>query len=103
MLNNPRLHLHPVGFVDDDYLKTGKKLQGYPILGTSEDLEALIETYKIRGVLVSFRNAASDDLPKAVNLCRRKEVFLRQFSICLEDVSIPVLPLKKNDRSDPTK
>jgi UDP-GlcNAc:undecaprenyl-phosphate GlcNAc-1-phosphate transferase len=97
ILNNARLHLHPVGFVDDDELKAGKKLQGYPILGTSEDLERLLERHGIQGVLVSFRSRSPDQLMRAAAVCRRKNVFIKRFSICLEEVMSPVF-VQKDDK-----
>jgi UDP-GlcNAc:undecaprenyl-phosphate/decaprenyl-phosphate GlcNAc-1-phosphate transferase len=41
ILNNQKLNIQPVGFIDDDTVKVGKRLQGFPILGASGDLEEL--------------------------------------------------------------
>jgi len=102
ILNNPRLHLHPAGFIDDDVLKVGKRLQGYPVLGTAGDLENLIARHRIQGVLVSFRNHSFDRLHQAASICRRKGAFIKQFSICLEDVVLPVFTSAKDSISGKT-
>ncbi len=102
ILNNPRLHLHPVGFVDDDVLKIGKKLQGYPILGTSGDMEKLMAQHRIQGVLVSLRRLSPDRLHQAASVCRKKGAFIKQFSICLEDVVVPVFAAAKDGTSSKT-
>jgi len=96
ILNNPRLHLHPVGFIDDDDLKVGKRLQGYPVLGTSRDLAKLMEQNRIQGLLVSFRNHSEERVNQAAAVCRRKSAFIRQFSICLEEVTAPVFAPRKD-------
>ena len=96
ILNNPRLHLHPAGFIDDDVLKVGKRLQGYPVLGTSEELETLMELHTIQGVLISFSGQPQDRLQQAASVCRKKGAFIKQFSICLEEVIAPIFTQKKD-------
>jgi UDP-GlcNAc:undecaprenyl-phosphate GlcNAc-1-phosphate transferase len=34
ILNNKTLNINPVGFLDDDPLKIGKNIQGFPIRGS---------------------------------------------------------------------
>ena len=86
ILNNKRLGVRPVGFVDDDYLKTGKKLQGYPIFGTLQDLPALIDKHKVNGLLLSFRRRNPERLEAIRTVCRQKGLFIKQFGIQLVDI-----------------
>lgn len=85
-LNNQKIKMQPVGFIDDDPLKVGKKLLGYPIFGTFDDLDYLCEKYKIGGLIVSFRDKRSSKYPAIRDFCRINKMFLKQFSIDLEDV-----------------
>ncbi len=86
VLNNRRLAVEPVGFIDDDPVKTGKKLQGFPVLGTFEDLEPLVEKHHVTGLVVSFADAPPERLEKLRRFCRRREMHLKRFRITLEDL-----------------
>ncbi len=88
ILNNQRLNLRPIGFIDDDPVKTGKKLQGFPILGTPDIISAAIEKHNIDEVLVSFKKEKGDGLEKVRRACREKEIFLKKFSISLEEIDL---------------
>ncbi len=57
------LHLHkPVGFVDDDRRKKGLSIHGVPILGTTEDLFAIISEYRPEEVLIAIPSAKPDTM-----------------------------------------
>lgn len=86
ILNNRDLRLRPVGFIDDDPLKVGKKLLGFPILGTAADVPAIRSAHPFSGILVSFRIENAGALDAARQVCRSNELFLRRFSIQLEDL-----------------
>ena len=88
ILNNSSLKIQPVGFIDDDYLKVGKKLQGYPILGTFEDINKLQAKHDIDGLLVSFHKAPPDRMKKLLDFSQERDLFVKKFSICFEEVSI---------------
>ena len=88
ILNNETIKLKPVGFVDDDPLKTGKKLLGYPIFGAFNDLDYLCEKYKIGGLIISFREKDSSKHANIEAFCRINNLFLKNFSIYLEDVDL---------------
>lgn len=92
LLNNKRLSLNPVGFVDDDPNKSGKKIQGFPILGCFADLPALIDRHPIQGVLLSFSaKGDASAVQTAIRYCRGNGLFLRKFSIQLEPVDVELL------------
>jgi FlaA1/EpsC-like NDP-sugar epimerase len=43
LLHNPSVHMRPVGLVDDDRRKVGRRLHGVPVLGTMATLPQLVE------------------------------------------------------------
>jgi UDP-GlcNAc:undecaprenyl-phosphate GlcNAc-1-phosphate transferase len=86
IINNRRLGVNPIGFVDDDPIKNGKKLQGYPILGTFNDAERLLEQHGFTGVLVSFNGESPEGLEAACKFCQEKHLFLRKFFIGLREM-----------------
>jgi UDP-GlcNAc:undecaprenyl-phosphate GlcNAc-1-phosphate transferase len=95
ILNNGNLNVNPVGFVDDDAFKHGKKIQGYAILGAFEALDQIHEKHDLNGIIVSFnesqtRNNETHESIKA--FCRRHHLWLKQFKIDLIDVS----PIESN-------
>jgi len=90
ILNNKKLNVVPHGFIDDDALKKGKKIQGYPIVGTSKELDLIIDNENINGILVSFYPENSSHLDSLKETCREKGVFLKQFSIKLEELDLNI-------------
>jgi UDP-GlcNAc:undecaprenyl-phosphate GlcNAc-1-phosphate transferase len=88
ILNNERLKIQPIGFIDDDVLKTGKRLQGFPILGAFNDLETLVKKYDIGSLLISFNHKDSDQMDKIKNLCRENHLILKQFALNVTDVDL---------------
>ena len=89
ILNNKHLSVNPIGFIDDDILKKGKKIQGYPIIGTFEDLENIHTKNRINGILVSFNDKGGKESAAhqaAEIFCRNKRLFLRRFKIELQEV-----------------
>ncbi len=88
ILNNEKLKVKPIGFIDDDPLKIGKKLQGYPILGGIENLVSLFKKNDINGLLVSFTNRDSENFERVKSFCRARGLFLKQFLIHVDDVDL---------------
>ena len=88
ILNNKQHHVRPVGFIDDDTLKTGKRLQGYPVLGTFKDLESLYHQHGISGLLISFTRMDEKNLQDIKKFCRDYGLFARQFSIGLKEMDL---------------
>jgi UDP-GlcNAc:undecaprenyl-phosphate GlcNAc-1-phosphate transferase len=98
ILNNKSLSLNPVGFVDDDPLKIGKKIQGYPILGSFEQLAELGKKLAFDGVLLSFNGQANREaFLTAHAFCRRQGLFLKKFSIHVEPVDLDETHLGRID------
>jgi len=88
ILNNKNLHLKPIGFIDDDILKSGKKIQGFPILGQYGDLDALCLKYPVSGILVSFRDPEPGQYARLTQFCEDNGLFLKRFSVCIDPVDL---------------
>jgi len=88
ILNNKRLRVKPVGFIDDDPLKTGKKLQGYSVLGTFDNLQSLVQQKAVTSLLISFRENDPDRLKAIHAFCTQHDLGLKQFSIHIETVDL---------------
>jgi UDP-GlcNAc:undecaprenyl-phosphate GlcNAc-1-phosphate transferase len=67
--NNDELGLKLVGFIDDNPWLHGRKIQGYPVLGGSEDLERIIRKHEIRKIIVSFKSNGAEKTKDIRKLC----------------------------------
>jgi UDP-GlcNAc:undecaprenyl-phosphate GlcNAc-1-phosphate transferase len=88
ILNNQSLNVRPVGFVDDDQLKKGKKIQGYPILGPFESLAEIHHKHQLDGLLISFNDQEGRYALSGMNarqFCKDQGLFLKRFQVCLID------------------
>lgn len=88
ILNNPKLKIRPVGFIDDDMLITGKKLMGYPVLGVPTELKTILQSQPIDGILISFHDKSSAGYEQVRMMCHARRLFLKQFSVQLQDVDL---------------
>jgi len=91
ILNNKQLKVRPIGFVDDDPLKKGKKIQGYPIMGTFNEIDQIRRQHQINGILVSFNNVGGESRSAhamAADFCKRNGIYLKRFKIDLQEVDL---------------
>ncbi len=64
-----RLKTAVVGFVDDDPVKRGLRVCGTPVLGTVDDLPALVAAHEIGEVLIAIPSAAGTRIRRIVEQC----------------------------------
>lgn len=86
MLDNGRLGVKPVGFIDDDVIKVGRRLQGYPVMGTGADLAQILKEIRVNGLIISCRELADENRKRLVELCHTQGIFLKRFVVNLEDI-----------------
>jgi UDP-GlcNAc:undecaprenyl-phosphate GlcNAc-1-phosphate transferase len=67
--SNDELGLKLVGFVDDNPRLHGRKIEGYPVLGGSEDLGAIIRKHDIKKIIVSFKAKGAEKTKDIRTLC----------------------------------
>ncbi len=65
-----------VGMVDDDPLKYNMRIDGYPVLGSTKDLPAIVQRYNIGVILYAITRIAPAEQEKVLALCRSLPVRL---------------------------
>ncbi len=74
------LKYHPVGFIDDDRAKIGKKIRGIPVLGARNNLSDIIKSRKIDTLFVAIPTLGKEDFQLITSLCRENGVNLRKIN-----------------------
>ena len=76
----------PVGFIDDEITKRRLRLEGVPVLGTFQDLPALLVKHKIAEVIISIKALDRQRLAEVAALCREHDVTIRSMRFALEEI-----------------
>ena len=63
-----------VGFVDDDYRKQRGQIAGYPVLGVTADVPALVEKHKIGLILFSISKIKTPQQKRILEICQQTGV-----------------------------
>ena len=69
ILDNPRVHYEPIGFLDDDPRKQGKTIHGVTVLGTVGDIQEIPIPYD--EILIAIPSARGDVMRRIVEKCEK--------------------------------
>ncbi|MDQ3068415.1 MAG: polysaccharide biosynthesis protein, partial [Acidobacteriota bacterium] len=70
MQKNPHLGLRPIGFLDDDRIKSNKRIYGLPVLGNIGALAKVAETQRVDEVVIAMPTAGGPAVRAAVERCQ---------------------------------
>ena len=71
------MSLEVKGFVDDDPAKQGSVIQGFPVLGTTEDLPRLVKEMGIEKVVIAIARISRREILRIIDICHKIPVKLR--------------------------
>lgn len=74
MRANPQLNMEPIAFVDDDPAKIGIRIQGLPVLGSSQEIPGIVDRHQIQRVIVAIPSAPLGRLREITAVCQRTGV-----------------------------
>jgi FlaA1/EpsC-like NDP-sugar epimerase len=74
MHRNPHLAMIPVGYLDDDPEKVGKRIQGVPVLRNTSALDEVVRQQQIDEVLIAMPRAPGAAVRTLVERCRQAGV-----------------------------
>ncbi len=69
-----------IGYIDDDPVKTGKMLLGFPILGDSSTLKSQVEKYKVDIAYIAIPSATKLELARLLELCKEIDLQVKIMS-----------------------
>jgi FlaA1/EpsC-like NDP-sugar epimerase len=75
----------PIGFIDDDPTKSGRWVNGYPVLGSVAVLGNVVSSKGIRGVVVASEKIPIARLDQARSLCSGSGLWIRRFRVSFQD------------------
>ncbi len=86
--------LNPIGFVDDDPMKQKMHVFNLPVLGTTEEIEAIVEAKQIEHIIIAIPSIRNGKLKAIINRCNHtaKKV---QILPKLEDLATGRVSVKK--------
>jgi FlaA1/EpsC-like NDP-sugar epimerase len=86
-LNNAELRITPVGFLDDDPLKKGKRIHGLRVFGGNGSLRSICAEQRVEEVLVSSTKVAEERLEEIRRDCEATGVTLKRMRIQFEEIN----------------
>jgi FlaA1/EpsC-like NDP-sugar epimerase len=84
ILRNPELGLRPVGFVDDDPTKRRLRIDGVPVLGSTDDLPRVLEEAGPDEVTIAIPSAPGTLRARVVRACRDRGIPVRTLPTVFE-------------------
>lgn len=67
--NNPDLPYQPIGFIDDDLAKAGKRIHGLPVLGGREVLRDIAERNRVDEILIAIPSLPEGERRRLIEIC----------------------------------
>ena len=84
VLRNPQLGLNPVGFVDDDPLKRGTRVDGVRVLGGTDALTRILDEAEPDEILIAIPSAPGTLRARVVRAARERGVPVRTLPTVFE-------------------
>ncbi len=69
MRRNPALRMQPIGYLDDDHTKIGKRISGLPVFGKLQALPGVVRENQIESVVIAMPKAKGKVVRDVVELC----------------------------------
>jgi FlaA1/EpsC-like NDP-sugar epimerase len=81
---NPKLGATAIGFLDDDPRKQGMGMLGLKVLGTTDEIGAVLDEMKPAEVVIAIPSAPGEMRGRVVTACREREIPVRTLPTVFE-------------------
>ncbi len=80
MKNNRILQYKPVGFLDDDEEKIGRRIHGIPVLGSRMDIAQVVKHKEIDELIIAIPRLQKDIFEEVMDFCRGLDIGCKKIS-----------------------
>lgn len=80
MRNNKVLNYEPVGFLDDDEEKLGRRIHGISVFGSRKDIERIVKCKGVDEVIIAIPSLEQVILEEVISFCRSVDISYRKIS-----------------------
>ena len=84
--NNTDWRYTPVGFIDDDPVKTNKMIHGLRVYATNGSLHAIVKAEMVEEILISIRDIPAERLEHLRSICHECNLGLKRAQMKIEPV-----------------
>ena len=70
LYENQQLQKKPIGIVDDNKSKIGKKIYNTRVIGTCEDIKSIVENYEVDEIIFSIANIENKRKKEIIEICK---------------------------------
>ena len=85
-IRNPGLHLNPIGFIDDTYQNLKKRINGYPVLGSLDSLESILDKTSIAEIIIPCTGVSEEKIDRLSRICTARHIPLRRYQARFEEI-----------------
>ena len=78
---NPGLKIRPIGFIDDDPLKSGRYIHGVRVLGCSAELDEVLDLQQVDGIIIAQDALTADLISAAKTIAEKHGCWTRNFHL----------------------
>lgn len=71
MFENPQLNMYPVGIIDDNEKKLGKSYYNVPVIGTTDDIEKVVQNLDIDEIIFSIAKITRKRKAEIMQTCKK--------------------------------
>jgi UDP-GlcNAc:undecaprenyl-phosphate GlcNAc-1-phosphate transferase len=83
---NKNLKFKPIGFIDDDITKLGRKIHGIPVLGTRDDISRLVQSEEIEEVFIAIPSAQEKEMESISKICHDCGIVFRKIGAMVRHI-----------------
>jgi UDP-GlcNAc:undecaprenyl-phosphate GlcNAc-1-phosphate transferase len=82
--NNPEWNYNPIGFIDDDPLKTDKLIRGLKVFDGNGSLTSICREREVQEILISSHRITAVRLSEIREICKDSNIALKRASLKIE-------------------
>lgn len=71
MFENPQINMYPVGIIDDNEKKLGKSYYNVPVIGTTDDIEKVVQNLDIDEIIFSIAKITRKRKAEIMQTCKK--------------------------------